>query len=80
MFGCAKLVHKLSKAGGQVGSLCALYTGLAYGNRFFVRRPSTAMFGLGTVYASHFFKNLSVKFSCAHYTQSLLMQINIESY
>lgn len=80
MPGYVHLVDKLGKAVGQVGRLYALCTRLAYTSWLFVRRPSTGTSVLGTVFARRFWQNNPVKFSCAHFTQGLLMQINKEGY
>jgi len=80
MNSCGKLVHKLGARLVQVECLYSLCTDAGLSGRFFVRRLSTDTPGFSTVYASRFWKNRSVGLSCAHYTQALCLQINIESY
>lgn len=80
MGGCVKLMDKLGKTGGQAGRLYTLCTGAAYTSLFFIRRPSTDLSALRTVCGPPILQNLSVKFSYAHFTQDLLMQLNKESY
>ena len=76
MIGCAKLVDKLSTSYVQAGCLYALCTRPWSVGRFFVRRPSTGMQVLDTAYGRRFLQNPSVKLSCAHYAQDLLIQLN----
>ncbi len=80
MDGCARSVDKLGIGLVQTDHLYALYTGPAYTDLVFVRRPYTALRALSTACPCRFLQKLSVRFSCTHYTQGLLMQINKESY
>ena len=80
MSGCATLVDKLSKAVGQVGCLYALCTRSAYTSRFlYAGCPQAHLLCAQFVHVGSQ-QNQSVKFSCAHFTQGLLMQLNKEGY